>query len=118
MATQYGTAKVKIILAQLTRSLLSRASPWLIRFRIVPTISATTIDRRGTPSETQHWQTFRRRRLGPAAAGTGRPFAPAQIARLLTVEDNRIGKQRRRPRQSASREVALAPHHAYRPPGT
>ena len=29
-------------------------------------------------------------------AGTGRPFAPAQIARLLTAEDNRIGKQHRR----------------------
>ena len=28
-------------------------------------------------------------------AGTGRPFAPAQIARMLTPEDNRIGRQTR-----------------------
>jgi hypothetical protein len=27
--------------------------------------------------------------------GTGRPFAPAQIARLLTAEDKRISKQQR-----------------------
>jgi len=48
-------------------------------------------------------------------AGTGRPFAPAQIARLLTTEDNRIGKQRRR--QPAPQQGAAVPHHAYRPPG-
>jgi hypothetical protein len=48
-------------------------------------------------------------------AGSGRPFAPAQIARLLTAEDNRVGKQRRRP---SSHQQTAVPHHAYRPPGT
>src|SRR5260370_21439337 len=31
------------------------ASPWLMRFRMVPTISATYNERRGTPSETAQW---------------------------------------------------------------
>src|SRR5215472_11887446 len=35
---------------------LDRASPWLIRLRIAPTISATMKDRRGTPSDTQQRQ--------------------------------------------------------------
>jgi hypothetical protein len=48
-------------------------------------------------------------------AGTGRPFAPAQIARLLTPEDNRVGKQRRR--EPTPRQGPALPHHAYRPPG-
>jgi len=55
-------------------------------------------------------------------AGTGRPFAPAQIARLLTAEDNRIGRQHRAVahHQPAPTEVAAPapmPHNAYRPPG-
>ncbi len=42
-------------------ALSKKRSPWLIRLRIAPTISATTKDRSGTPSETQHWQIVDRR---------------------------------------------------------
>src|SRR6516162_117119 len=41
---------------QFSRPSLNRASPWLIRLRIAPTISATMKDRRGTPSDTQQRQ--------------------------------------------------------------
>src|SRR6516225_9335390 len=41
---------------QFSRPSLNRASPWLIKLRIAPTISATMKDRRGTPSETQQRQ--------------------------------------------------------------
>ena len=55
-------------------------------------------------------------------AGTGRPFAPAQIARLLTAEDNRVGRQHRvvaHHQQTPTEAAAPAPmpHNAYRPPG-
>src|SRR5258708_19364181 len=42
-------------LSQSTEPVPRMASPWLMRFRIVPTISATYNERRGTPSETAQW---------------------------------------------------------------
>src|SRR6266436_4289848 len=42
-------------LSQSTDPVPMMASPWLMRFRMVPTISATYDERRGTPSETAQW---------------------------------------------------------------
>src|SRR6516225_8505773 len=52
-----GTTKVKMILVTLRSPPLKSASPWLIKFRIVPTINATYKERRGTPSDTHHEKT-------------------------------------------------------------
>src|SRR6516162_863688 len=47
-----------MILVTLRSPPLKSASPWLIKFRIVPTINATYKERRGTPSDTHHRKTW------------------------------------------------------------
>src|SRR6516225_6647895 len=89
---------------------LNRASPWLIRLRIAPTISATMKDRRGTPSDTQQRQIVkscdipRCSRASPVELGTNQRRQLLE-RRYLTV---RLSRQALWPLA-----VAVAPHDAH-----
>src|SRR5260370_13976031 len=95
---------------QFSRPPLNRASPWLIRLRIAPTISATTKDRRGTPSDTQQRHIVK--------SGDIRRWCEPLLSELYTDQRRQLRERRdlavRLSRQALrSLAVAVAPNDAH-----
>src|SRR6516162_1645109 len=95
---------------QFSRPSLNRASPWLIRLRIAPTISATMKDRRETPSDTQQRQIVTRCDI--------RRCWQALMSELCANQRRQLRERRdlavRLPRQALrSLAVAVAPRDAH-----
>ena len=89
---------------------LNRASHWLIRLRIAPTISATMKDRRGTPSDTQQRQIVKSCDIRRNSQALLSGLRANQRRQLLERRDLAVRLARQALRPLA---VAVAPHDAH-----